>query len=129
GGHQHAVAGAGDDDKLTGPGERGDDMRGLRAAAPARARGAQRAPRPGAGAAARDRGVRPDADRHAEPRAAEGRDRLLFAGTCRAGHGGGGGRARGGGGGGGGGGGPPAPPPPPPTTKKRARGVLFLPPP
>ncbi|MGO8978222.1 MAG: hypothetical protein ACLQER_02850, partial [Streptosporangiaceae bacterium] len=44
--------------------------------------------------AARDRGVRPDAYRHAEPRAAEGRDRLLFAGTCRAGHGGRGHRAR-----------------------------------
>ena len=41
-----------------------------------------------AGIAARDRDVRPDADRHAEAGAADGRDRLLFAGSCKEGHGG-----------------------------------------
>src|SRR5260370_1451819 len=60
---KHAVAGRGDDDQLTGPGERCDDLRGVRAAGAAPARDT---PRPGA--AARDRGVRPDADRHADTR-------------------------------------------------------------
>jgi hypothetical protein len=86
GGHQHAVAGIGDDDQLTRLGERGDDLRGVRAAGPAHTLAAQRAPRPGssAGVAARDRDVRPDADRHAEAGAADGRDRLLPAGSRKA---------------------------------------------
>ena len=50
-GDQHAVAGIGDDDQLTGPGERGDDLRGVRAAGACPRMSARHAPRPGAGAA------------------------------------------------------------------------------
>ena len=88
---EHAVADIGDGDQLTWPGERGDDLRGVRAAGLAPTPAAQR-PGARAGCAPRDR--RPDADRHAEPRAADGCDRLLFSGTGKAGLGGRGQRTR-----------------------------------